>query len=53
MKLDNEAQRQQLIQIVQNLTINGNLGQVTQVANALIDLVRVLERAGLEPTEAA
>ena len=53
MKLDNEAQRQQLIQVINALSINGNLQQVTQAANFLIELVKVIERAGLEPAEAA
>ena len=49
MKVDSEAQRQQLIQIINALPINGNLGQVTQAANILIELVKIIERAGLEP----
>lgn len=51
MKLDNEQQRQQLIQIINALPINGNLGQVTQIAQALIELAKTIEQAGLDSVE--
>jgi predicted RNase H-like nuclease (RuvC/YqgF family) len=48
MKLDNEPQRQQLLQIISSLPINGNLEQVTQAANVLHSLGQAVRDAGIE-----
>lgn len=48
MKLDNEQQRQQLMQIINALPINGNLGQVTQTINTLIVLMQTIEGAEID-----
>lgn len=48
MKLDSEQQRQQLLQVIGALPINGNLGQVTQEANILHGLVQAISGAGID-----
>lgn len=51
MKLDSEQQRQHLLQVINAMPINGNLGQVTQTANALIGLVQAIEGATIDKPE--
>lgn len=52
MTLDSEQQRQLLLQLINNITISGNLMQVTQSVQALTELGRKVEKASLEKDDA-
>jgi hypothetical protein len=48
MKLDDEQQRQMLLQIIGNFPIQGNMQQANQSIQVLSQLGRAVENAGLE-----
>lgn len=48
MVLDNEMQRQQLIEVLNTIPISGNLQQVTQIADRLSKLIQAVATAPLE-----
>ena len=48
MRLDDEKQRQVLLQIINALPINGNLEQVSKTAQVLSSLAQEISKAKLE-----
>lgn len=47
MKLDNEEQRQQLLQIIRSVQISGNMDQVKEIVNSLTTLLMSIKNANI------